>query len=345
MFILRNKLNRYQLSKTIRTLTSAMGYTALTLFSCFLGIVITLATFLGLVGDLWWRFELLDHFRWQYSWLLVLPLLIGLWQRQRWAMVWLIPLALNGALILSLAWPTDIGQRTAATGPSLTIFHANIDHKNSQPTSAIEYVDSQVADIVFLQEITPATLPHIVKGLRHYRLVAAEPKTNSHGSAMFVPLDSSLEIIQKQIIQIPNYSQRPLLTVDVRLGETVVSLMSVHITRPGTLGASKFQNIEFQSVADWSRRQMQADKSVIIMGDFNSTPWSQRVRRMQSHGGLKNSQQGWFWQMTWPGDLPIFFQIAIDHCLHSPDLMTQHRSTGPYIGSDHLPLKVMLMSR
>ncbi|MBT9317407.1 endonuclease/exonuclease/phosphatase family protein [Leptothoe spongobia] len=322
-----------------------MGHIALNLFSIILGLTITLATFCGLAGSLWWQFELLDHFRWQYCWLLLIPLLMGLWQQQRWSLVWLVPLALNSALILSLAWPTQGVVDSSLTGPSLTILHANIDHQNRQPTEVIDYVDSQVVDIVFFQEITPTTLPIIVEQLNHYRLVAAEPKTNSHGSAMFVPLDSSLEIVQKQIIQVPNYSQRPLLTVDVRLGETIVSLMSVHITRPGNAGASKFQNIEFQSVADWSRRQIDADKSVVIIGDFNSTGWSQRVRKMMVRGNLKNSQQGWIWQMTWPGNLPILFQIAIDHCLYSPDLITQQRTIGPYVGSDHLPLTVTLSHR
>ena len=322
-----------------------MGHIVLTRFSIILGLTITLATFCGLAGSLWWQFELLDHFRWQYCWLLWIPLLIGLWQRQRWSLVWLVPLALNSALILPLAWPVERVADGALQGPSLTILHANIDHRNLQPTKAIEYVDSQVVDAVFLQEITPTTLPLIVDQLNNYRLVAAEPKTNSHGSAMFVPLDSSLEIVQKQIIQVPNYSQRPLLTVDVRLGKTVLSLMSVHITRPGNAGASKFQNIEFQSVADWGHRQVEADKSVVIIGDFNSTGWSQRVRKMMVRGNLKNSQQGWIWQMTWPGNLPILFQIAIDHCLHSPDLITQQRTIGPYVGSDHLPLTVTLSRR
>lgn len=315
---------------------------ALSVFNFGLGGAITIATFCGLAGRWWWRFELLDHFRWQYCWLLVIPLLIGLWQRQRWSLVWLLPLTINGALILSLAWP---GVGRVADGPTLTVLHANIDHKNPRPTAAIDYVNHQVADIVFLQEITPTTLPLIVAGLQNYRLVAAEPKTNSHGSAMFVPLESSLEIVQKYIIQVPNYSQRPLLTVDIRFGETIVSLMSVHITRPGNAGASRFQNIEFQSVADWGRRQMEVNKSVVIIGDFNSTPWSQRIRTMLRRGTLRNSQQGWFWQMTWPGNLPFLFQIAIDHCFHSSDLITQQRSTGPYVGSDHLPLIVTLGRR
>ena len=322
--------------------TSAMGYNV---FSIMLGLAITLATVCGLAGELWWRFDLLDHFRWQYCWMLLFPLLLGLWKRQRWSLIWLVPLALNSVLVFSLAWPVGVFQPSVSTEPNLTILHANIDHKNPQPSQAIEYVNNQVADIVFLQEITPTTLPLIVDQLKNYRLVAAEPKTNSHGSAMFVPLDSSLEIIQKHIVQVPNYSQRPLLTVDVRLGKTVLSLMSVHITRPGTPRASNFQNIEFQSVADWGRRQMDAGKSVVIIGDFNSTPWSQRLRKMLVRGELKNSQQGWIWQMTWPGNVPILFQIAIDHCLHSPDLITQQRTTGPYIDSDHLPLTVTLHQR
>lgn len=324
-----------------------MGRIVLRYFSVFVGVALTLATFCGLAGDLWWRFELLDHFRWQYCWLLGFSLLMGLGQRQRWSLIWLVPLAVNGALILPLAWPPGILLQSSFLQPSteqsaLTILHANIDHTNGQPTHAIEYVNSQVTDIVFLQEITPTTLPLIVEQLTNYRLVAAEPKTNSHGSAMFVPLESSLVIVQKNIIQVPNYSQRPLLTVDVEFGDRMLSLMSVHITRPGTPGASAFQNVEFQAVADWAQRQRLAGKSVVVIGDFNSTPWSQRIRQMLIRGGLRNSQQGWVWQMTWPGDLPVFFQIAIDHCVHSPDLMTQKRWTGPYIGSDHLPLTVKL---
>ncbi len=328
-----------------------MGRIALSRFSIFLGLIITLATVCGLVGNLWWRFELLDHFRWQYCWLLLFPLLVSLRQRQQWGIVWLIPLMVNGTLILSLAWPSRASLKasflqptteTLTEAPSLTILHANIDHKNPRPIQAIEYVNRQVADIVFLQEITPTTLPLIVKQLTNYRLVAAEPKTNSHGSAMFVPLESSLGIIQKNIIQVPNYSQRPLLTVDVQFGQGILSLMSVHITRPGTSGMSAFQATELEAVADWSRRQLAADKSVIIIGDFNSTPWSQRVRNMVNRSGLKNSQQGWIWQTTWPGNMPTFLQIAIDHCLHSPDLITQTRWTGPYVGSDHLPLIIKL---
>ena len=308
-----------------------------------LGAGLSFATCLGLLGHLWWRFELLDHFRWQYSWALVLCLLFSLWQRQRWGIVWLVPLAINCALILPLVWPVALVNH-APQRPTLTILHANIDHKNPRPTAG-DYINSQVADIVFLQEITPTTLPLMEKQLTHYQLIAAEPKTNSHGSALFVPRDSSLEIIQKQIIQVPNYSQRPLLTVDISFDGQLLSLMSVHITRPGHADASAFQNIEFQSVADWGQRQMAANKSVAIIGDFNSTPWSQRVRRMQARGNLHNSQQGWIWQMTWPGNLPMFFQIAIDHCLHSRDLVTIERKTGPYVGSDHLPLLVTLARR
>lgn len=316
-----------------------MSRKLITFTSVCLGLSLTLATALGLTGELWWRFELLDHFRWQYCWLLLFPLAMGLWQRQRWAVVWLVPLGINGALILLMAWPAA---RVGPTADTLTVFHANIDHKNPQPTAAIDYINQQTADVVFLQEITPTTLPQIVTGLTRYRLVTAEPKTNSHGSAMFVPLESSLKILNKQIIQEPNYSQRPLLTADIQLGDRVVSLMSIHITRPGNAGASRFQNVEFQAVAAWARRQMAAEKAVVIIGDLNSTPWSQRVRQMLKRGNLKNSQQGYVWQMTWPGDVPFFLQIAIDHCLHSRNLGVVQRSTGPYIGSDHLPLQVTL---
>jgi endonuclease/exonuclease/phosphatase (EEP) superfamily protein YafD len=78
------------------------------------------------------------------------------------------------------------------------------------------------------------------------------------------------------------------------------------------------------------------------MGDFNTTPWSVLMRQVLRESGLVNSQSGFGLQPTWPATLPNFLQIAIDHCLHSPSLITKHRTIGPNIGSDHLPIGLEL---
>ena len=59
-------------------------------------------------------------------------------------------------------------------------------------------------------------------------------------------------------------------------------------------------------------------------------------------GGLINSQRGFGVQATWPVAGGFAPRIPLDHCLHSPDLATVDRRMGPAVGSDHLPLVVVL---
>jgi endonuclease/exonuclease/phosphatase (EEP) superfamily protein YafD len=54
-----------------------------------------------------------------------------------------------------------------------------------------------------------------------------------------------------------------------------------------------------------------------------------------------NSLDGFGLQPTWPAGQP-WFAIPIDHLLHSDQLTTVERSTGPANGSDHRPIEVTL---
>ncbi len=81
-------------------------------------------------------------------------------------------------------------------------------------------------------------------------------------------------------------------------------------------------------------------RPVIVLGDFNSTPWSSRYRRFLDEAGLVSSVQGFGAPGTWPAMLPM--RIPIDHVLHSPSLRTVDRRVGPSVGSDHLAVTAVL---
>ncbi|MEO1402476.1 MAG: endonuclease/exonuclease/phosphatase family protein [Cyanobacteria bacterium J06635_1] len=316
----------------------------------------TLATLLGLAGSLWWRFELLDHPRLQYVLILLIAIGIGLGLRRRWYLIWLCPLAINLALVLPLFFPPlflpplflqwpDLPVLSKAPfqgAATIRLLHANIDHTKSNVDQAIQALDSQAADILLLQEVTPDNLQQLTTQLQHYQLLRAHPQDNSQGSAIFLPVSprQPLTVKDTQLLHLPERSTRPLLAATLALGDTEFTVLSLHITRPFHPGPSRFQQIEFEAVADWSRQH--AQQRLIVIGDFNTTPWSSRFRTLLKHSGLSNSQDGWGWQTTWPANLAWPFQIAIDHCLHSPAIKTQTRTIGPSTGSDHRPLWVEL---
>lgn len=252
------------------------------------------------------------------------------------------PFLVNAVLVLSLVSPqTQTDQNSA----SLTVFHANIDFKKKDHTKLTSYLNSQAFDVVFLQEVTPASLPLLVNGLPEYRLVVAELKTNSHGSAFFIPARSTLTILNHEIFSLDRFSKRPLLVVKIMFNDKPITLMSVHLTRPNHEISAAGHARELLGLSDWARENVETGNSILLIGDFNATPWSRQFRSMLRHGRLINSQQGYPFQMTWPNFAPLLFQIAIDHAFHSPDLLTTARTTGPDIGSDHLPIAISLAQK
>lgn len=307
------------------------------------GIGLSAVTLLGFAGEIWWPLGLLDHFRLQYAWLLLLVELAAMLLWKRWAVLLVIPLALNVVpIFLATAPPRD---RLEIAPTRLSIFHANIDHTRTQTDAVVALLNDAPADIVLLQEVTPDTLAQLQAGLTGYRLVLAEPRRNSHGSAMFVPLTSALDIREARIIDLPDGSRRPLLVADLVFEGAPLRLMSAHVTLPKTQGTAAAQARELVALGQWAADAMRMGNAVVLVGDFNAAPFSGQFREMLDLGGLRNSQLGWPLQMTWPAGWPVPLQIAIDHLVHSPDLATLTRQTGPEIGSDHLPLRVTLARR
>ncbi len=309
-----------------------------------------IATLLGFAGSLWWVFELLAHLRPQYCLILVAALVVGGISHRAWSFVWCLPLVLNLALIVPLFFApapnSDFnGQTNRAPGSTLRLLYANLDHDNKDTSRAIQYIESQNVDLVLLQEVTSRWLTTLESNLSRYRVVTSFPRENSTGLAMLLPIAPSqpVEIVATQIIQLPSYSGQPLLEATIRWGGRELVILGLSIIRPQNSHTSAFQEVEFDAAAKWSLRQQKENKrEVVVIGDFNTTPWSGRFRSFLHDSDLRNSQRGFGLQPTWPAILPSPLMIAIDHCLHSKSITTINRATGPNLGSDHLPLFVEL---
>lgn len=301
------------------------------------------ATFLGLLGNGWWAFELLDHLRVQFVWMLLLALALNCFARHPWIWSLGVPLGLNVALILPL-FLQPISTEILPTEPTLRILHVNLDRDNSQFDRAFDYIQSQPADLIFLQEVTPAWFKQIESNLPQYQVVISRPQNNSQGVAMLLPVNFSqnFKLLSPQIINFPEWSERPLIEATIRWKNREVKVLSLHTTRPRNAGTSNFQQREFEEVANWSRQQQKAKHPVIILGDFNNTPWSVRSRQFLREGNLIDSQRGFGLQPTWMAGLPFPLQIPIDRCIYSKEIDTLHYKIGSEIGSDHLPLWVEL---
>ncbi|MFY7806852.1 MAG: endonuclease/exonuclease/phosphatase family protein [Limnoraphis robusta] len=308
-----------------------------------IAILAAIATILGFLGRQWWVFQLLDHLRVQLSLILLLSIIFNVIQKRFCSLAFCLPLFLNFILILPLFIPPtqryNLVKNDANSQPTLRLLHLNLDVNNSNYTPTLQYLDQQNADIIFLQEVTPAWLNQIESNLSRYQVIESRPLTNTQGVALLVPTNllPSLQVKNTEILHFPSGSERPMIATQIQ-GNQTLSILSLHVTRPRNNGTSNYQKTELDAVAAWSQQQQNQGNQVIIIGDFNLTPWSSRFRQFLQAAHLRNSQRGFGLQPTWLAGLPPFMMIAIDHAVYSEDLMTLDRKIGPKLGSDHLPL-------
>lgn len=300
---------------------------------------LSLATVLAQFPNTNWTFSLLSQPRPQYIIALIPLCLITLILRQKLStLLSLTLLSLNIWYILPLLLPSTTPPHQTNT---LTITHFNLDATATNHQQTLTTLNNHQTDLLFLQEITPWHLPQITQTLTNYRPVHTQPMSNTHGSALFVPTNSTLIFTNTHIIHLPSYASRPLLVTETQLDGTPLTLLSLHVTRPRNQRTHQSQTNELQSVAQWSHQQQtQHNQAVIIIGDFNTTPWSTQFTQLLTEGNLTNAQQGHSLHGTWPSFLPAPLRIPIDHSLHTPHISTLNHTVQRLPQSDHLMLTV-----
>lgn len=139
---------------------------------------------------------------------------------------------------------------------------------------------------------------------------------------------------------------RELLLVRLDTGEAPLNLLSVHPDSPRNhvrwLNKRQYFDEADEIIGNLSET---GNSPLLVIGDWNSAPWSARFQRTLSKNGLKTAYPG-----GWPRTTRFFFDYRLHWILGSPvdqfavsdDIRILDVRTGPDIGSDHLPLIVDL---
>jgi endonuclease/exonuclease/phosphatase (EEP) superfamily protein YafD len=310
-----------------------------------LGVLAAVFTFLGFAGQVWWVFSFLGHPRPQYALILLIAFGLGVINRKPihkkgWQVLWLLPLLLN----LWLITPTGHGSQSAHAGTFLKVAHVTLDHTQPDPQPVIDYLERLQADVVSILEVTPTSLPHLQARLNHYQQVAASPHPDSQGTAWFMAKHPRLHLepSQHRVIHLPQDSDRPILETTIVVGNRPVTFLCFHAIRPSDGERLAYQVQEFNALSQWSQTALAQKQDLVVMGDFNDTPWSGRFLQLLVASGLHLAKPGLGVYPTWHTSLPRFLQIPIDHCLLSPSLAAHRYSVGTKINSDHAPIVIEL---
>lgn len=213
----------------------------------------------------------------------------------------------------------------------IKITSINLLSSNSRENLVIKYITKEDPDILILIELTPKweeKLNNIIKKYEYQKIV---PRLDNFGIAVLskYKMDSHIDYF--------DLNNKPSIVSNLELGNQNLSVVATHPIPP--INQTTFENRNKQ-LTNIIRDRNKFSDNLIIAGDFNTSSFSNHFEKLVE-GDLVDSRIGFGLLPTWPADYEIL-QTTLDHFLVSKNLKVIDRKTGPNIGSDHLPINIII---
>ncbi len=287
-------------------------------------------TFAGFLGKVWWVFDLVGNFRFQYF--LVLALLAvaaGVARRPQMFAVAMMLALINAAMVAQALWGSPPVQDPSRE--TVTVLSFNVLVSNDRKRDVIDFVTNSGADVVFLHESSIDWEDVLDRSELPYRMVPGRLPGDRFGSVALIRPDLDAETVR--------FGDRAGVVVAVTLDDRPLQIIGVHPRSPISTRAARSRGETLAAVAEFVTS---SETPSVVVGDLNSTPWSHPFRELVRVADLVDSERGYGWQPSWPMPLPGVLRIPIDHALVDPRIAVTERTLGPSLGSDHRSLIVKL---
>lgn len=288
--------------------------------------VVSLATLLAYGGRWSWACELFVNFRTHYALLLGVVLILAAATRNR---------VVAGIAVLGIAlnvWPmtgvySGSGSYAAAGARPVRLVEFNVYVGNRDLAGVATYLESLSPDIVVLEEVTPSSADEIMRRMPRLGFHYVAVEENVRG----VLLLSRWPLVAPE--PVTHAGQMFGLRADVDLGDRRLRVFGVHLNWPIVPESYERRNAQLSVLG---RELGPCPRACVVVGDFNTTPWSSHFRDLLTESGFHDCAAGRGWRPTWPSALPALLRIRIDHCLASAGVSVQGLRVGGSAGSDHL---------
>jgi endonuclease/exonuclease/phosphatase (EEP) superfamily protein YafD len=221
------------------------------------------------------------------------------------------------------------------SGESLRLAAINVHYRNAQYERVIGLMRTQRPDVAVLSEITD----NWRVGLQALRAEYPYEVFTGAGRSSGVLLLSRWPIERSTVVDFGPLTE-PAVLAHLNVGGRTLNVLGVHLSWPMGAEVSAHRNQQLKMITVLARA---TPAPLVVLGDFNITPWSPRFRDMVSASGLAPAA-GSGWQPTWPVHLGAA-GIQIDHVLVSRDVSVRAFERGEAVGSDHWPVLVEVMPR
>ena len=237
----------------------------------------------------------------------------------------------SAALILPELTRTIRPPVPASTPHQLRLIQLNAWNENVDVEGTADWIVRQQPDLVLVEEIEAPLRAALVKRGFHYSRGMVRMAVFSRAE----PIATPFQIPESAWGQLPPFARGAF-----DLGYGRFDVVATHLTWP-TRG---FQKDQIKALGDLVDRYDK--RRLILVGDFNLTPWSFALRRIDRTYGLERRDRAMF---SWPGRpfahgrimSPTPF-LPIDHIYAGSAWRTVKIERGPLVGSDHYPVLVVL---
>jgi endonuclease/exonuclease/phosphatase (EEP) superfamily protein YafD len=296
-------------------------------------VAVFLGSIAGFIGHIHRYIELASHFKLQYLMVAVACLLICVALQAWWSALYATFTVLIN-LVVVLPWyipPAKVPLTKLQS--SVKILFANVESTNKNPSDLIGLVIEEDPDMLIIQEATQRWVNQLKVLEERLPYGKALPRSGGLGLALY----SRLPVERVDVIALGR-ERIPGLVAQLHRGPRVLSVVTVHPRPP--LQSHYFQQRNEQ-LRDAAAIVQALPAPKILVGDFNTSPWSPYYSHLIRLTRLYNARKGFGLLPTWPTFMPSrFLMIPIDHCLVSPDISVIGMRAGRNIGSDHLPIIV-----
>lgn len=251
------------------------------------------------------------------------------WRRWSLAGLGLVGL-IAGGLLVAPEYFRDTGPHATAAAPGqLKLVQFNVWHRNPDPAQALDWLEREDPDIIFVEENTP----------RFAKAAAARGRWSVACQRCEVMILSKRPALETGYAKHKRKPAAPLSWAVFDDAHGRFEVIGVHNAWPTDPDQPIQERRLAQAIAARDHQRL------IVVGDFNSTPWSFQRRRWDREFGLVRRDRA---LPTWPAQtykglpwlgLPF---LAIDHVYAGPDWATVSVRRGPRLSSDHYPVVVTL---
>lgn len=215
----------------------------------------------------------------------------------------------------------------------LQVLTANVLQDNEDATALLRLIDEESPDVVVLCEVNQRWIADVAPLRQEFKYHVEHPLENKYGIALY----SNLELISSEVRGIVK-ATIPSIDAEIRLRSGhPVRLFAVHPNPPRPGEDTTKRDGELVLVG----REVRNSETVIVIGDMNDVGWSRSTKLFQEVSGLLDPRRGRGLYATFNAKSSIW-RYPLDHLFHSDDFRVVSLRTLSPIGSDHLPLSVIL---